>query len=150
MKLIKLTQGKEAIVDDEDYEYLNKFKWYYHNRGYACTYINKKLKLMHRVIIKSKLDIDHINLNGLDNRKENLRPANKRQNMANSKKMQNKTSKYKGVFKRKTRKTSWLATIKYNKKAIYLGSFKEEKDAARAYNEAAIKYFGEFARINDV
>lgn len=147
MKEIILKSGEKALVDDEDYELLNKFKWQY-QLGYAVRNIKV---YMHRDIIKTEegLETDHINGNKLDNRKENLRKVTQSQNQANRKKGKNKSSIYKGVIWHK-RRNHWLAQITINRKKIYLGSFNNEIDAAKAYNEAAIKYFGEFARLNEV
>ena len=152
MKEIKLTQGKVAIVDDEDYDELNKLKWYtnhnYNDKYYAVHSINKtqkKLKL-HRVIMNvtnPKIVVDHINGDGLDNRKCNLRICSHKENMMNRVKQNDTTSKYKGVWWDKDMKR-WRAYIG-NKK---LGSFKLEVDAAKAYNEKAKELFGDFAKIN--
>jgi hypothetical protein len=92
--------------------------------------------------------IDHRNNDGLDNRKENIRPATRAQNNYNRQKYANNSrSKYKGVgFKRKGKK--WSAQIGLGNKMIFLGYFKNEIDAAKAYDEAARKYYGEFASLN--
>lgn len=154
MKKIKLTRGKEALVDDEDYEYLSQFKWQYHHKGYAVRVTprpeHKQLQ-MHREILKPEkgIFIDHINSNGLDNRKENLRLANNQKNQWNSRKQSNCSSKYKGVCWVK-RSKKWRASIVYCRKSTFLGDFENEIDAVKAYNEAAIKYFGDFAKLNDI
>lgn len=100
MKLIELTQGQKAIVDDDDYGRLSKSKWYAEKK-YNNFYARRGLDdvLMHRIILKltdSKLKVDHINHNGLDNRKENLRVCTQRQNMCNKKKEKDNKSGYKG------------------------------------------------------
>lgn len=161
-KTIILSKRYEAIVDDEDYEYLNQFKW--HARVVSGTqYAKRSVRFpknttinMHRQIMncpKNKM-IDHINGDGLDNRKINLRVCTRSQNLMNSKKPKDaKTSKYKGVCLSKqtdNHEKCWRAEIRLNKKSIYLGAFYSETDAAKAYNKAAIKYFGEFAQLNEI
>jgi hypothetical protein len=154
---IPLSQCKYTIVDPEDYEYLSKYKWhvkegkntFYAVRHYYFKGVHKYVR-MHREIIKApdNLFVDHINLNGLDNRKANLRLATKTQNSQNVPKTKRKTSsKYKGVSYQ-TRDRVWRAKIKINRRDKNLGSFKNEIDAAKAYDRAARKYFGEFARPN--
>ena len=151
MQIIKLTQDKETIVDDEDYEYLNRWNWCFKpdrvNSGYACRGRNPVI-LMHRFILKitnSKIHIDHINGNKLDNRKENLRISTQSQNKANSKKYRNGKTKYKGTVKKLNR---WQAQIRVNNKNMYLGSFLTEEEAAKAYDAAALIHFKEFANLN--
>lgn len=150
MKKIKLTQNKYALVDDEDYEYLNQFKWYYNGR-YAARRepgVNNKMQLMHRVILKPGDNLtDHINGNGIDNRKCNLRIATHSENIRNTQKQKGCTSKYKGVYWNKTDKI-WRAKIFFNKKRIHLGSYDKEIDAAKAYNNKAKELYGQFARLN--
>ncbi len=105
---------------------------------------------MHRQLLNCPAAkfVDHINNNGLDNRKENIRPATRAQNSYNRKKYANNSrSKYKGVsFKKKNGK--WTAQIGLNNKMLFLGYFKNEVDAARAYDRAARKYYGRFANLN--
>jgi hypothetical protein len=143
MKEIKLTQGKVAIVDDCDFDELSKFNWYAQkdkNTYYAVRHSpsvngnHTKLR-MHRVLVAddSFLQIDHINGDGLDNRRENLRIVTNRQNTQN--KHINKTSIYSGVswFKRTNR---WVAHIRIGKEIKHLGYFKKELDAYAAYCDA--------------
>lgn len=155
-KEILLTQGKIALVNIEDYKYLNQWKWRALKRGntyYAARGIrmNKKVLtiFMHHEILPSPkgMQIDHINMNGIDNKKDNLRICNKSQNGMNSRKQNNNTSGYKGVCWHKVAK-KWMAHTQVNGKRIYLGYFKTKKQAALVYNEAAKKYHGEFARLN--
>ena len=152
-KEIQLTQNKVAFVDDADFEWLNQHKWCFNGR-HAIREIRiggKKRKiLMHRIIVSVPfgLEIDHINGNGCDNQRDNLRICTHQQNVRNCKKCTKDTSsKYKGVCWHKTNR-KWQAYIGANKKVIYLGYFDIEDDAARAYNVAALHYFGEFAKPN--
>lgn len=153
MKNIKLTKNKIAIVDDHIYSDLNKYKWYFHSGGYAVRTIpnsNSQKVLMHRQILNAPDDeeVDHVNGNRLDNRTENLRLSSRKQNAQNSSAFSDKMySKYKGVtwFKRDNK---WKSQLKTEGTNIHLGYFDNECDAAQAYNFAAIKHFGEFARLN--
>lgn len=161
MKQIPLTQNKFALVDDEDFEWLNKKKWHCtHGRHtqYARTYIIENNcfghTTMHRLIMGVKWGdlqkIDHINGNGLDNRRCNLRICTNAQNQYNQPKMRRKcSSTYKGVYWYPPR-SAWRARIQTHKKNITIGVFHSEKVAAIAYNLAAKKYFKEFAYLNKV
>lgn len=146
---IPLTQGKVALVDDEDYAFLMQWKWYY-NCGYAKRGARGRIT-MHGTIMPSPDGTapDHRNGNGIDNRRDNLRPATPQQNMWNRKAVTGSKSKYKGVDWYAASGT-WRAYIKINGKQKHLGCYREEQDAARAYNIAAKKYHGEFARLNPV
>ena len=156
MKLIILTQGYSTVVDDEDYEELSKYKWTY-NHNYAVrgiknnsTKSKRTLISMHRTILQpsNDLDVDHINGNGLDNRRSNLRVCTHLENMGNTKLIaNNNTSGYKGVVWDKTR-NKWRAQIKIRYTNKFLGRFIYKTEAALAYNEAATKYFGEYAKLN--
>jgi HNH endonuclease/AP2 domain len=154
MKEIKLTQGKFAIVDDEDFERVNQYKWCF-QQGYALRgqWIKgekiTKIIGLHRFIMNPKKDefIDHINGNGLDNRKENLRIVTKQQNAFNSNKPITNTSGYKGVsFFRRDKK--WRAVIKLNQKYVHIGYFDDKITAAKAYDKKAKELFGNFAKLN--
>ncbi len=161
MKQIKLTRGRFALVDDEDYEKLMKFSWAFNPEGlgYAVRKGNQRRGeprtiQMHREILDMVCDktknkiIDHINGNGLDNRKSNLRFANTQKNAFNRKKPTGDfTSKYKGVLKRKN-KPGWIARIKFNDRHIELGTYEYEELAAAVYNFASRIMFGEFRREN--
>lgn len=152
MKKILLTQGKIALVDDEDHAFLKQWKWnankIRHNY-YAVRIAGKNSIYMHRAILKAAagVEIDHINGNGLDNRKKNLRKTTRKQNGRNLRPRTNGTSKFKGVCRDKSRR-KWASHIKVNGKSVFLGRFMKEKDAALAYNAAALKNFGKYARIN--
>jgi hypothetical protein len=136
--------AKFALVDDEDYEKLSKFSWHY-NRGYARRNIKGSYTYMHHLIMDTKLVVDHINHDGLDNCKVNLRIATRSQNGANLR----TTRKYKGVY-RKQDCNRYEARIRFNNKIVYLGLFEDENKAAKAYNEKALELFGEFAYLNEI
>jgi len=155
---IELTRGLYAIVDDEDYNKLNSFCWnaterkhFSHKTYYAVRtiYETRKVVYMHRQILGVLVEqvVDHINRNGLDNRKENLRICSQSENNRNRGKSDVNVTGYKGVFVRRNT-NSYMAAISVNKKQIYLGMFLGKEEAARAYDEAAKKYFGEFANLN--
>lgn len=159
MKRIELSQGHFAIVDDEDYEHLIQHNWYSRktkNTIYAVANMNKTTVQMHRFIMKPERNfmVDHKNRNGLDNRRENLRICTRSKNLMNSKKPGGKlTSKYKGVCYQKQSPghlKCWKAEIRLNGKSIFLGYFYSEIEAAKAYNIAAVKYFGDFSNINEI
>ncbi len=155
MKEIKLTQNKVAIVDDEDYERLNQFKWHsclsrntcYAGRGIKIDSKNNKI-YMHREIMNppNGTQIDHRNGNGLDNRKSNMRACTSQQNGFNTKRAQkNNSLGIKGVSLVK-KINKFEARIMFNSKIIRLGYFNVMGDADSAYRIAEEKYFGEFAR----
>lgn len=157
MKEIKLTLGKVALVDDEDYEYLSQWKWYAHKQtrsGFRAVRINKatrKIVIMARVIMgigDGPLIVDHIDRDGLNNQRNNLRVCTKHQNNFNKSVARNSTSKYLGVSLDQWGK--WRATITLNYKQYSLGRYENEIDAAKAYNEKAKELFGEFANLNEV
>ena len=157
MKEIQLTQGKVALVDDDMYEYLNQWKWQVNKNGnkfYAITtlHINGKCKttFMHRLISNNKntkMHTDHINGDGLDNRKINLRICTHSQNLMNRGPQANNKTGYKGVSYDKNL-NKFRATISINGINKNLGSYINLIDAARTYNAAALKYYGEFAKLN--
>ena len=151
MKYIDLTKGKRTIVDDEDFEELNKIKWYLSSSGYA-TNKTRNLIRMHRLVINTPIGMftDHKNRNRLDNRKENLRICTKSQNGMNAKhrKKINDSIQLKGVYRMNSSKHPFYARIKLNKKDFYLGSFSSEKEAGLAYDKKALELFGEFAVLN--
>lgn len=155
MKKIKLTQGKYTLVDDADFEWLNQWKWHAiknYNKFYALRTEKEKNIRMHRFILNPpfKKEIDHINGDGLDNRRENLRICTHSENLKNREKQSNNLSGFKGVCWNKSDKR-WVGQIFLKgKKCIYLGFFKTKEEAALAYNQAAKKYFGEFAKLNNL
>lgn len=150
-KEIPLTKGKVALVDDADYEWLMQWKWYAQERGSGLTYAGLPSggPYMHRLIMNAPkgMQVDHCDLNGLNNQRNNLRLASQSQNLANRQKQKNNHSGFKGVvFDKKCR--NWKAEIKINKACKHLGNFQSITDAARAYDAAALELYGEFARLN--
>jgi hypothetical protein len=166
-KTIPLTRGKVAIVDDADYDWLSQWKWYFNPRntnaeqGYAARTVNYKADgewrfyrvLMHRQIlgVPDRLQADHINGDGTDNRRANLRLATRNENARNVGKKPDRggrrPSKYKGLeYVPKTGR--WIARVLVGGKRIYLGTFDTELGAARAYDEGAKEHHGEYARLN--
>ena len=154
MKKITLTQGFEAIVDDADYVYLSQFKWLAKNKKYAARSpsrrcISRNFIYMHRVILglvpSSGLFADHIDGNGLNNVRSNLRTATKSQNEYNRGKRAHNTSGFKGVCKSLNK---WRAGIKFKGKYTHLGNFSSPILAAKAYDKKAKILHGEFARVN--
>jgi len=157
---IPLSRGKFAIVDPDDYYRLSEYNWFLsagiRNNSYAVRRSPNrngkrgKVIRMHREVANTPDGVvcDHINGNSLDNRKANLRSATHLQNSWNARKSSKScSSKYKGVtFYKKQQK--WQGQICVNGKKIFLGEFKEEKQAAKEYDKAAKKYFGEFAKLN--
>jgi hypothetical protein len=164
MKKIKLTQGQFSLVDDEDYEFLSQWKWYAHRINKKQTYYairtcrigNQKAVRMHRVIAERYIgkefkELDHLNRNGLDNQKSNLRVCSRGENIHNTR----NTGKYpKGVYlhvKRVKNKEGdiveyrkYRARININGKTISLGYYKKVEDAEKAYNNGAKKYYPDY------
>ena len=151
MKKILLPKGKFALVDDEDFESLNKYKWQYMTKGYAARHIyigsghkNRKGRWihMHRILANTpdNLQVDHINHNKLDNRKSNLRNVTNQQNHFNMPLAKNNTSGYKGIYWFR-RDGIWHAQITVSSKRIHLGYFDDIKKAILARRKAEQKYY---------
>jgi hypothetical protein len=157
MREIPLTQGQVALVDDEDYERLSAFKWqvrrgrytFYAQRGVTVSAGVQRTVQMHRVILDAPrdMDVDHRDGNGLNNQRENLRLCTNTENQRNKRRYVNNTSGYKGVHWAKN-VGKWWAYIHVDGAYKNLGYFTSKEDAARAYDEAAVKYYGEFAFLN--
>jgi hypothetical protein len=152
MKKIPLTQGNFVLVDDADFEWLNKYIWRPKKTKYTY-YARRRSKgkeiQMARQILNppSHLHCDHINHNGLDNRRSNLRICTISQNQHNSKLRSDSTSGFKGVYWDRDL-NKWRVRISINKKVIWLGSYTCLIEAAKVYDAAAIKYYKEFANLN--
>ena len=163
MKLLELTQGRHAKVDNEDWDYLRRWKWYASCKGkrgqyYGCRTLRKgetgsRCRLLHYEVLRLRQPlgggkvIDHINRDPLDCRKGNLRICTHRENLRNQRPQRRGTSQYRGVYFQR-RKGKWTAKIKYEGKSKYLGLFKTEYQAMLIYNGAAMRYFGLFAYLN--
>ena len=154
---IPLTQGQVTIIDDEDYVLVGLHNWSVKHAAndriyYASTNIRRKNRwrgvLLHRFLMGEPLglQIDHINGDTLDNRRNNLRFATNQQNSINQR-SKGGSSRYKGVGWHKKRR-AWEAQMCINGKSKFLGYFDDEKDAALAYDEKAFEAWGEFARLN--
>ena len=159
MKEILLTQGKVALVDDSDYDSLNRHKWYASKTGY-CYYAERDSRMsnskrrhieMHRVILNAPdgVVVDHINGDGLDNRRSNLRLCTYAENQRHQRLSHRNTTGYKGVtFKKQRISKPYHANIGLNNKLIHIGCYRTAEEAARAYDLAALKCHGEFAMTN--
>jgi hypothetical protein len=137
-----------ALVDDEDSERVLKYRWNLQKDGRIRGHYCSESTSLSRFILWFPVNVvDHINGDQLDNRKENLRECSHSENIRNQKKQKGKSSKYKGVswFKRVSK---WIVHIKAEKKLIYLGYFEDEIEAAKVYDQAAIKYHKKFAKLN--
>lgn len=157
MKEIQLTQGKVALVDDSDFEAVNEFKWFAYRNGetfYAARSVKKPdgqwvRQDLHRFLMPGAPDeVDHKDGDGLNNQRENLRPATHQQNMQGfRRKRPGATSKFRGVYWNKSH-GKWQAQIRVKGALIHLGLFTSETEAGRAYDVAAQEHFGEFASLN--
>jgi hypothetical protein len=161
MKLIPLTQGYYATVDDWNFEWLNQFKWYAHKDSRSAHFYARRTvagpngqswQYMHRVIMgdPAGMEVDHKDHDAtLDNREENLRVATHSKNQQNRGPQKNNTSGFKGVtFSKPTGK--YAGSIGFNKKYVHLGYFNTAVEAAAVYNWAAKRLHGECAYQNDL
>ncbi len=162
MKTISLSKGYTALVDDKDYLRVSAFTWHCVEvkrsdgsvrQVYARRSLDKyNSQLLHRFIMEiddPKINVDHQDHDGLNCQRYNLRVATDTQNQGNRRKQKGASSKYKGVYQ-STKDKVWIATLGLDStsKSIHLGCFTSELEAARAYDDAAKEYFGEFASTN--
>lgn len=156
MKEIPLTKGYVALVDDEDYEFLMQWKWCAKVDRFYRTYAarsssrldgKRKLLLMHRIVMSApdKKVVDHRNGNGLDNQKHNLRVCTHAENARNQGKQRNNTTGYCGV---KRHRNGFQARLRVDGNLLCFGTYPTPEEAARAYDQAAMQYHGEFACLN--
>lgn len=155
MKRIALTKGYFAIVDEADFHSLSKFKWCSYCQGRYAGRNSKRVNgrqvtvLMHRFLMnpQQSFEVDHINGNGLDNRRENLRLCSRSENAQNMKCHADCSSGVKGVYRAGKK---WMAVITANGKRFYLGSYPEKLEAAKAYNAASEQLHGKFGKQNTI
>jgi len=153
--ILKLTQGKHAVVDIADYPVVSGYRWHaikMPRRYYASTHIRtndgkQTLLQIHRLLLPDAAEVDHIDHDGLNNTRGNIRACTHAQNHMNQRKSENCTSQYKGVCRHKATQ-KWQSQITLNRVPVYIGRFATELDAAHAYDASARKHFGEFACLN--
>jgi len=151
---IALTQGKSVLIDAVDLPLTAGHRWYAekHNsprscRWYAATKVDSRVLRMHRLLLRMAQEVDHINGDGLDNRRLNIRPCTRSENMQNLSQRRGGSSRYKGVYWQR-KMDGWCTKITVKGRNRHLGSFTSELDAAHAYDSAARQTFGQFARCN--
>ncbi len=156
-RLIQITKGHFALVDAEDFEVLSKNRWTWHPAGYAlrverrdgrqyCITMHRQLMGLQLAGAPAGFQVDHRNGDGLDNRRANLRVCSAQEDKRSRRKLSGKFP-YKGIAKKDDEKR-WLARIKVDGKLQNLGRYETPEQAARAYDEAAVRFFGEFALTN--
>lgn len=152
MQRIPLANGRGfALIDDADAELVGRYSWHLHvtpHTNYADTWLTApRRKVLMHVLLMGQRGIDHINHDGLDNQRENLRVATQGQNLANQRPIRGGSSRYKGVSWHAQR-SRWRADIRLAGRTRFLGYFTDQADAARAYDAAALTAWGEFAGLN--
>lgn len=151
----KYGQGLFAVIDDEDFDKVNQYRWHLGNNGYIRTFVggrkHAKCILLHRLIMDpaDDLEVDHRDGDKLNNCRANLRISTRNQNARNLRRHKQFSSRFKGVSWN-ARQSMWYARIQVNRKTIHLGQFSSEIQAALAYNEAALQHFGEYASLNQI
>mgnify|MGYP001176436746 CR=1 FL=1 len=165
MKFLSLSRGLKAIIDDKDYGWASKFKWHVAPNGRGENpYVTRKARLgdkwthlkLHRELMGAKQNevVDHINGDVLDNRRENLRVCTQAENSRNRRRNRNSISKYKGVtyssWAARTNRKPWHVRINVNGCRKTIGWYETEEAACQAYKEASKKFYGEFARFDEV
>lgn len=141
--------NKPVLLDDSDYVKIEHYKWYAHPRGYAQAFIDGKQILMHRFIMQPDCDmqIDHIDRNKLNNQRSNLRIVQRGVNIQNIPPKANNTSGLVGVSRNGK---YWQASIYKDRKRIFIGNYKDKISAGIAYNDMALKLYGEHSHINHI
>jgi hypothetical protein len=149
VKMIPLTQGFYTYVDAADFEWLNRWHWHAYG-GYASRCDKSGRIYMHREIMKTPkgMVVDHINGNGYDNTRANMRNVTREENMHNQRKHAGTASIYKGVTRGQNSKGSWRARVAWGDHRLTAGTFPDDVEAARAYDRLAVELFGEHARVN--
>jgi len=165
MKTIRVSQGRIALIDDDDFDRVSQYKWsavmpFNPGKTGKTYYAHRSIKIngkwthisLHRFIMNAEkgVQVDHADGNGLDNQKSNLRLCTHVQNSMNKKGWSKHGLKGLGFIKDCIPSRQWRASIRVNKKLIHIGLYASKIDAAIAYNIAAIKHFGEFAKLNPI
>lgn len=147
--IVSKTTGRRVFIDDDDYDYLSKFTWYIHSRGYAQALIDGQMVLMHRLIMRppNNMHIDHIDHDKTNNQKYNLRVVTKGANAQNIPPKANNTSGYVGVA---SNGKYWQSSIYKDGKRQFIGNFKNKDSAAVAYNKRALLLYGKNAYLNPI
>jgi hypothetical protein len=158
MKTIVISNGSTVLVDDKDFEALSQYKWTAHVNRTTCYAIRRQrisedrpgsIVYMHRQIMcpMEGMVVDHINKDGLDNRRENLRICSQTENLRNQRPRSNKRSKFKGVSWNEN-DMAYHSRLQFGGRGVWLGMYKSEVDAAKAYDAGAIHYYGKYALTN--